>query len=151
MMDVTPPADRLPGGHPSCIGVGNASPDRLTLIAGLPFGPRKGDTMIAAKQVKEIGPKMEWIAVEDHAGRVWKYKRVGPLDIAEPAQVEGHYVKGEPIRAVLVRDADGHVLLHGDGTTGMPRSICVRHVEDPTSPMLSVLGLAPKEEYVLVA
>ena len=93
---------------------------------------------------------MEWLKIEDNDGRVWRYKRVGPLDLAEPAHVEGHYADGHPIRAVLVRDADGHVLLHGNGS-GMPRSIVVRHVEDPTSPMLSILGLAPKEEYVLMA
>ena len=106
--------------------------------------------MSAAKQVKEIGPKLDWLTVEDNAGRVWRYQRIGPLDIAEPAQVEGHYTHGQPIRATLVRDADGHVLLHGDGT-GMPRSIVVAHYDDPTGPLLSLLGLSPKEEYVLVA
>ena len=106
--------------------------------------------MSAARHVKEIGPRMEWLMIEDNAGRVWRYARSGPLDIAEPAQVEGHYTRGQPIRAVLVRDLDGHVLLHGNGT-GMPQSIVVEHVDDPTSPLLSVLGLFPKEEYVLVA
>jgi hypothetical protein len=106
--------------------------------------------MSAAKQVREFGPRMEWLAIEDNAGRVWRYQRAGALDIAELAQVEGHYTHGQPIRAVLVRDDDGHVLLHGDGG-GMPRSIVVQHVDDPTSPLLSVLGLSPKEEYVLVA
>jgi hypothetical protein len=106
--------------------------------------------MSAAKHVKEFGPRMEWLTIEDHAGREWVYRRVGPLDIAEPAQVEGHYVDGQPVRAVLVRDLDGHVLLHGDGP-GMPRSIVIARVDDPTSPLLSVLELAPKEEYVLVA
>jgi hypothetical protein len=106
--------------------------------------------MSAAKQVKEIGPKMEWLAIEDNAGRVWKYRRGKALDLAEPAQVEGHFAKGDVIRAVLVRDDDGHVMLHGDGG-GMPRSICVEHVDDPHSPLLGLLGIAPKEEYVLVA
>jgi hypothetical protein len=105
--------------------------------------------MSAAKHVKDIGPRMEWITIEDNAGREWRYQRVGPLDIAELAHVEGHYAQGHPIRAVLVRDLDGHVLLHGNGT-GMPRTIVVAHVDDPTSPMLSVLGLFPKEEYALV-
>jgi hypothetical protein len=106
--------------------------------------------MSAAKQVKEIGPKLEWLAIEDNAGRVWTYRRGKSLDLAEPAQVEGHFAKGGAVRAVLVRDDDGHVMLHGDGS-GMPRSICVEHVEDPHSAMLSILGLSPKEEYVLVA
>jgi hypothetical protein len=105
--------------------------------------------MSAAKHVKEIGPKLDWLTVEDHAGRVWRYRRVGPLDLAEPAQVEGHYTDGHPVRAVLVRDADGHVLLHGTGA-GMPRSIVVEHVDDPTTPVTSLLGLSPKEEYELV-
>jgi len=106
--------------------------------------------MSAAKHVKEIGPKMDWFNVEDTSGRVWKYQRVGALDLAEPAQVEGHYAQGHPIRAVLVRDADGHVMLHGDGT-GMPKSIVVEHVDDPHGPLLGLLGISPKEEYVLVA
>lgn len=106
--------------------------------------------MSAAKQVREIGPRMEWIAVEDHAGKVWRYQRVGALDLAEPAQVEGHYTQGRPIRAVLVRDDDGHVMLHGEGGS-MPQSIVVEHVDDPHSPLLGLLGISPKEEYVLVA
>src|SRR4051794_34941426 len=105
--------------------------------------------MSAAKQVKEIGPKLAWLTVEDHTGRVWRYQRIGPLDIAEPAHVEGHFVHGESVRAALVRDVDGHVLLHADGS-GMPRSIVVAHFDDPSSPLLSLLGLSPKEEYVLV-
>ena len=105
--------------------------------------------MSAAKQVKEIGPKLNWLAVEDDDGRVWRYRRVGPLDLAEPAHIEGQYVDGHPIRATLVRDADGHVLLHGD--VGMPRSIVVQHVEEPTDPVTSLLGLSAKEEYELVA
>jgi hypothetical protein len=106
--------------------------------------------MSAAKHVKEIGPRMEWFSIEDNAGRVWRYQRGGVLDLAEPAQVEGHYAQGQPIRAVLVRDADGHVMLHGNGS-GMPRSIVVEHVDDPHSPLLGLLGISPKEEYVLVA
>jgi hypothetical protein len=106
--------------------------------------------MSAAKHVKEIGPKLDWLTVEDHDGRVWRYRRAGPLDLAEPAHVEGHYTKGKPIRAVLVRDADGHVLLHGEGAA-MPRSIVVEHVNDPTDPVTSLLGLSPKEEYELMA
>ena len=106
--------------------------------------------MSAAKHIKEIGPKLDWLTVEDHAGREWRYRRVGPLDVAEPAQVEGHYVDGHPIRAVLVRDLDGHVMLHGNGA-GMPRSIVVQHVNDPTGTVDSLLGLWPKEEYELVA
>jgi hypothetical protein len=104
--------------------------------------------MSAAKHVKEIGPRMAWLTIEDQAGRVWKYQRVGASDIAEPAQVEGHFAKGHPIRADLVRDADGHALLHRDGP-GMPRTIIVQHVDDPTSPLLSLLGLSEKEEYML--
>ena len=106
--------------------------------------------MSAAKHVKEIGPKLDWFSVEDAAGRVWKYQRAGALDLAEPAQVEGHYAQGHPIRIVLVRDDDGHVMLHGDGA-GMPKSIVVEHVDDPHSPLLGLLGISPKEEYVLVA
>ena len=106
--------------------------------------------MIAAKQVKEIGPRLEWLTIEDHAGRVLRYRRVGALDTAEPAHVEGHYADGRAIRAVLLRDLDGHALLHGDGTE-IPRSIVVEHVDDPTNPLLRVLGPSPKEEYVLVA
>jgi hypothetical protein len=106
--------------------------------------------MSAAKHVKEIGPKLDWLTIEDHAGRVWRYRRVGPLDLAEPAHVEGQYTHGQPIRAVLVRDLDGHVLLHGDAG-GLPRSIVVQHVDEPTDPVTSLLGLSPKEEYELVA
>lgn len=127
-------------------------------VAGMrPFRSRassptfaKDTSMSAAKQVKAIGPNMEWLVIEDHSGREWRYQRHGPLDVAEPAQLEGHYARGEPIRAVLVRDSDGHVALHGNGVA-MPQSIVVSHVEDPTSPLLSLLGLSPKEEYVLVA
>jgi hypothetical protein len=106
--------------------------------------------MNTAKQVKAIGPNMEWLVIEDQSGHDWRYQRAGALDIAEPAQLEGHYARGAPIRAVLVRDADGHVTLRSDGAA-MPRSIVVSHVDDPTSPLLSLLGLSPKEEYVQVA
>lgn len=106
--------------------------------------------MSAAKHIQEIGPKLDWLTIEDTAGRVWRYRRVGPLDVAEPAQVEGHYVDGHPIRAVLVRDLDGHAMLHGTGA-GMPRSIVVQHVNDPTTTVDSLLELWPKEEYELVA
>jgi len=106
--------------------------------------------MSAAKQVREIGPRMEWFSVEDHDGKVWRYQRVGTLDLAEPTQVEAHYAHGSPIRAVLVRDDDGHVMLHGQGG-GMPRSIVVEHIDDPHSPLLGLMGISPKEEYVLVA
>jgi hypothetical protein len=115
-----------------------------------PARARSGDTMSTAKQVKEIGPMMEWFSIEDNAGRVWRYQRARPVDLAEPAQVEGHYTKGHPIRAVLVRDDDGHAMLHGR-ETGMPRSIVVDHIDDPHSPLLGLLGISPKEEYVLVA
>jgi hypothetical protein len=113
-----------------------------------PARARSGDTMSAAKHVREIGPRMEWFSIEDHAGKVWRYQRARPVDLAEPAQVEGHYTKGLPIRAVLVRDDDGHVMVHGNG---MPRSIVVDHIDDPHSPLLGLLGISPKEEYVLVA
>ena len=121
----------------------------MTMEAG-PARARSGDTMSAAKHVTEIGPMMEWFSIEDNAGKVWRYQRARPLDLAEPAQVEGHYTKGLPIRAVLVRDDDGHVMVHGNGT-GMPRSIVVDHIDDPHSPLLGLLGISPKEEYVLVA
>jgi hypothetical protein len=161
MMRETPPVNRQAVGHSNCMGVqlrpNFGRPPRLTHTPEANSSgfwaitrAHRGDIMSTAKQVKEIGPRMEWLAVEDSAGHVWRYKRAGALDIAEPAQVEGHFTRGEPIRAVLVRDADGHVLLHGNGT-GMPRAIVVQHVDDPTSPLLSILGLTPKEKYVLMA
>jgi hypothetical protein len=106
--------------------------------------------MSTAKHVKEIGPKMDWVTIEDSDGRVWKYRRARPVDLAEPAQLEGHYAQGRPIRAVLVRDDDGHAMLHGNGT-GMPKSIVVDHIDDPHSPLLGLMGISPKEEYVLMA
>lgn len=105
--------------------------------------------MSAAAHVTNIGPNMEWLDIEDDAGRIWRYRRGGALDLAEPAEVEGHFTRGQPTRAVLVRDADGHVLLQGDGDR-LPRTTVVEHVDDPTDPMLSILGLSPKEEYELV-
>lgn len=157
-MGETPSVDRRPGGAPD-LHVDLARPTlgrtpRLTRLhrphyaeGGARAWAPQGDIMSAAKQIKEIRPRLEWLAVEDHDGRVWRYRRVGPLDIAEPAHVEGHYADGHPTRAVLVRDLDGHARLHGDG---MPRSIVVEHVDDPTSPLMSLLGLSPKEEYELV-
>jgi hypothetical protein len=104
--------------------------------------------MAVARLVKEIGPRFDWLTIVDDAGREWRYRRVGPLDTAEVPHLEGHYVDGHPTRAVLLRDADGHPLLRQDGP-GLPRSIVLDHVDDPTNPLLSVLDLDPKEEYEL--
>jgi hypothetical protein len=105
--------------------------------------------MAMAKEIRDIGPRLEWLVIADDAGREWRYRRVGPADTAEVAQVEGHFVHGHPIRGVLVREADGGPLLRQPGP-GLPRTLIIDHVDDPTNPILSVLDLDPKEEYELV-
>jgi hypothetical protein len=105
--------------------------------------------MAVARVIKEIGPQLAWLTIEDDQGREWRYRRLGPVDTAEVAQVEGHYLQGHPIRASLIRDADGHALLQQPGP-GLPPTLIVDHVDDPTHPLLSVLDVDPKEEYELV-
>jgi len=105
--------------------------------------------MAVARAIKDIGPQLAWLTIEDDHGREWRYRRVGAADTAEVAHVEGHYLQGHPIRAALVRDADGHPLLRQPGP-GMPPSLIIDHVDDPTNPLLSVFGIDPKEEYELV-
>jgi hypothetical protein len=104
--------------------------------------------MGVAKEIKDIGPRLEWLVVEDDHGREWRYRRVGAADTAEVAHVEGHYLQGHPIRAALVRDDDGHPLLQQRGP-GLPRTLIIDHVDDPTSPLLAVLSIDPKEVYEL--
>jgi hypothetical protein len=102
--------------------------------------------MAVAKEIREIGPRLEWLVIADDTGREWRYQRVGPADTAEVAQVEGHFVQGHPIRGVLIREATGQPLLRQAGP-GLPRTLIIDHVDDPTHPLLSVLDLDPKEEY----
>ena len=106
--------------------------------------------MSAARAVDAVEPdRLEWFVVEADDGRHYRYRRVGPLDVAEPAHVEGHFVQGLPIRAALVRDADGQPLLR-QTASGLPASVVVEHLDQPTDPLLSVLGLPAKEAYTLV-
>lgn len=106
--------------------------------------------MSAAKAVVEIEPnQMEWLTIEDDTGRVWRYRRVGALDLAEPVEVEGHLVSGRPFRASLVRDNDGHPLLRKDGP-GLPRVLALEFIDDPSNFYMTSLGLPGKAEYVLV-
>lgn len=105
--------------------------------------------MAVAKEIRDIGPRLGWLVIADDTDREWRYQRVGPADTAEVSQVEGHYLQGHPIRASLVRDADGHPLLQQPGP-GLPGTLIIDHVDDPTNPLLSVLGIDPKEAYQLV-
>ena len=103
--------------------------------------------MASATKIDDLDhKKLDWLTVADDGGQVWRYRRIGPLDAAEPAQIEGHYAHGHAFRAALVRDADGHSLLRQPGA-GLPRTIVVSHIDDPTNPWLGALGLAVKEEY----
>ena len=105
--------------------------------------------MAAARAIKDIGPQMAWLVIEDDQGREWRYRRVGPADTAAVPHLEGHFVQGLPVRAVLIRNVDGHPLLQQPGP-GLPRTLIVDHVDDPTNPLLSVLDIDPKAEYELV-
>ena len=106
--------------------------------------------MATARAIKEIeSSKLDWLTVEDDAGKVWRYRRVGALDLAEPAHVEGHLSHGHALRAALVRDANGHPMLHHDGP-GLPRVMVVEYVEHPSNLYLTALGLPGKAEYILV-
>ncbi len=107
--------------------------------------------MSIAKAIRTAQPnKLDWFDVEDENGRRYRYRRVGGIDVAEVAQVEGHFSRGHPIRASLIRDHNGHPLLQQDAD-GLPPTIVVEHVDDPTSPLLSILGLPGKEEFTLVS
>ena len=98
----------------------------------------------------EIEPnRLDWLSIEDDTGRVWRYRRVGALDLAEPVEVEGHLVRGQPFRANFVRDNDGHPLLHEDGP-GLPRVLALEFIEDPSNFYITSLGLPGKAEYVVV-
>jgi hypothetical protein len=106
--------------------------------------------MAAARSVEAVEPdRLEWFVVEADDGKHYRYRRVGALDVAEPAHIEGHYVQGHPVRAALVRDADGHPRLR-QSAAGLPASVVVEHLDQPTNPLLAILGLPDKEEYALV-
>jgi hypothetical protein len=110
----------------------------------------EGKFMAAARAIVEIEPKtLAWLTVEDNTGRVWRYRRVGEVDLAEPVDVEGHLKHGHPFRANLVRDNDGHPSLRQDGP-GLPRVLMMEYIEDPSNLYLTALGLPGKAEYVLV-
>lgn len=105
--------------------------------------------MSNARQINEIEPtRIDWLTVEDDTGRVWRYRRIGKADLAEAPQVEGHLKQGRPLRANLVRDNDGHPSLRQDGP-GLPQTMIVEYIEDPSNPMITALGLPGKAEYVL--
>ena len=105
--------------------------------------------MSAAREVREIEPNhLDWLTVEDDQGKVWRYRRVGPSDLARPAHVEGHLKQGYPFRANLVRDNDGHPLLSKDGA-GLPSTMIVEYIDDPNDLYLTALGLPGKAEYTL--
>lgn len=106
--------------------------------------------MAAAKAIREIEPKrLDWLTVEDNTGRVWRYRRVAAVDLAEPVDVEGHLKHGLPFRAALVRDNDGHPSLRKEGS-GLPQELILEYIEDPGNLYLTALGLPGKAEYVLV-
>ena len=105
--------------------------------------------MSKARGIQEFDPeRMDWMTIEDDAGGVWRYRRVGMADLAEAPQVEGHWSNGRPFRASLVRDNDGHPSLHQEGP-GLPRVTIVEYIEDPSKLYLTALGLPGKAEYVL--
>src|SRR5262245_46449001 len=106
--------------------------------------------MSVARAVDEIEPtSLQWLTIEDTDGRIWRYRRVGQADLAEEVQVEGHLKNGHPFRANLVRDNDGHPLLQKDGP-GLPQTMVIEFIEDPSNPFLTNLGLPGKAEYRLV-
>jgi hypothetical protein len=106
--------------------------------------------MSVARAVHEIDPdRLEWLTIEDTDGRVWKYRRIGPADLAEVVHVEGHLKRGLPFRANLIRDNDGHPALRQNGP-GLPRVMILEYIEDPSDPFLTNLGLPGKAEYQLV-
>lgn len=106
--------------------------------------------MAAARAIVEIEPKtLDWLTIEDNTGRVWRYRRVGQVDLAEAVDVEGHLKRGQPFRANLVRDNDGHPSLRQDAP-GLPRTLMLEYIEDPSNLYLTALGLPGKAEYVLV-
>ena len=107
--------------------------------------------MSAARLVKEIEPtKLNWLTIEDDAGKVWRYRRVGNVDLAEAPHVEGHLAHGRAFRASLVRDNDGHPSLRQDGV-GLPSQMIVEYIDDPSNPYLTAPGLPGKAEYALAA
>jgi hypothetical protein len=107
--------------------------------------------MSTAKQVKDIEPsRLDWLTIEDDTGRVWRYRRLGTVDVAEIAQVEGHLKNGRPIRANLIRDNDGHPLLR-QNAPGLPSTTIVEYIDDPSNLYLTALGLPGKAQYMLVA
>jgi hypothetical protein len=106
--------------------------------------------MSVARAVQEIEPAtLEWLTVEDTDGRVWRYRRIGAADLAEPPHIEGHLKHGHPFRANLVRDNDGHPVLLQD-RPGLPRVMVVEYIDDPSNLYLTALGLPGKAEYLLV-
>jgi len=105
--------------------------------------------MSFARAVIEIEPtSLDWLTIEDSDDRVWRYRRIGMADLAEPVQVEGHLKHGHPFRAGLVRDNDGHPLLRQD-RPGLPRVMILEFIEDPSNLYLTALGLPGKAEYLL--
>jgi hypothetical protein len=104
--------------------------------------------MSFARAVIEIDPtRLDWLTIEDSDNRIWRYRRIGMADLAEPADVEGHLKNGHPFRASLVRDNDGHPMLQQDGS-GLPRILILEFIEDPSNLYLTALGLPGKAEYV---
>jgi len=106
--------------------------------------------MSVARSVQEIDPsRLDWLTVEDTEGHIWKYRRAGAADLAEPVHIEGHFKRGLPFRANLVRDNDGHPFLRQNGQ-GLPRTMVLEYIEDPSNPLLTNMGLPGKAEYQLV-
>lgn len=106
--------------------------------------------MAIAKTIGEVEPKqLDWLEVVDEDGMAWRYNRGDAVDSAFPAHVNGQPA-GTVIRAVLVRDKEGKVILRQDGD-GLPNRIVVNYISDWTDRGATASGWFGKVQYEQVA
>jgi hypothetical protein len=93
--------------------------------------------------------RLDWLDVVADDGKVYRYQRGENVDLDTPAHLEGHYLGGVTIRAVLARDPDRRPLLRQD-EEGLPRTLVVTYIAPtPATPGTLASYWEGKVEYSL--
>ena len=75
---------------------------------------------------------LDWIILEDDAGRKWRYERRGEAHPRATLHVHCQYFGGPQKRVALVRDGRDRPLAHQDGP-GLPQTIAVEYIQGEAS------------------
>lgn len=107
--------------------------------------------MAAAVQTLDVEPtKLNWLTVLADDGKVYRYDRRQNADANAVAHIEGQYLGGAQIRAVVVKDQARKPLLRQEGV-GLPATLVVDYVQpSPARTGVSSSYWTGKVQYELV-